>query len=129
MDKSVEQMDAIEITGLRYYGYTGFFAEERMLGQWFEVDLTLWVDLLAVGKSDRLEETLDYRLVVDRVRDQIQTSKVNTIEHLAALIARSILECDRAQKVRVRLTKLSAPIPDFPGKIAVEIIRSKDDEF
>lgn len=129
MDKKVGTMDAIEISGLRYYGYTGYFAEERFLGQWFEVDLTLWVDLLTVGKSDRLEDTLDYREVVDRVRHQIESSKVNTIEHLTAQIARSVLECDRVSKIRVRLTKVSPPIPDFPGQIAVEIIRSKEESF
>jgi dihydroneopterin aldolase len=123
-------MDAIEITGLRYYGYTGYFAEERFLGQWFEVDLTLWVDLLAAGMSDRLEDTLDYRQVVDRVRETIESSKVNTIEYLAAQIARSLLQCDdRLGKIRVRLTKVSPPIPDFPGNIAVEIIREKEDSF
>ncbi|MCT7962589.1 dihydroneopterin aldolase [Laspinema sp. D1] len=127
MDKSVEQRDAISITGLRYYGYTGYLAEERMLGQWFEVDLTLWVDLLAVGNSDRLEDTLDYRQLVERVRHQIETAKFNTMEHLATQIARSILEWDQAQKIRVRLTKVSPPIPDFSGKISVEITRTPSD--
>ncbi|WP_254564968.1 dihydroneopterin aldolase [Oscillatoria sp. HE19RPO] len=122
-------MDALEITGLRYYGYTGYFAEERFLGQWFDVDLTLWVDLLAVGKSDLLEETLDYRQVVERVQNCIETSKVNTIEYLATQIGRSVLECDRVSKIRVRLTKVSPPIPNFPGQIAVEIIRSKEESF
>ncbi len=98
-----------------------------MLGQWFEVDLTLWVDLVAVGNSDRLEDTLDYRELVERVRHQIETAKVNTMEHLASQIARSILPWDKAQKIRVRLTKVSAPIPDFSGKISVEITRSPSD--
>ncbi len=129
MDKSVEQRDTIAITGLRYYGYTGYLAEERMLGQWFEVDLTLWVDLVAVGNSDRLEDTLDYRELVERVRHQIETAKVNTMEHLASQIARSILAWDQAQKIKVRLTKVSAPIPDFSGKISVEITRSPSDFF
>lgn len=122
-------MDAIEITGLRYYGYTGYFAEERFLGQWFEVDLTLWLDLLAAGQSDCLDDTLDYRQVVDRVRETIQASKGNTIEYLAAQIARSGLQCDRVGKIRVRLTKVSPPIPDFPGKIAVEIVRERNASF
>ena len=126
---NLEKMDAIEITGLRYYGYTGYFAEERFLGQWFEVDLTLWTDLLAAGKSDRLEDTLDYRQVVDRVGETIKSSKVNTIEYLAAQIARSILECDQVGKARVRLTKVSPPIPDFPGAISVEIVREENSSF
>ena len=33
--------DCIHISGIRAYGYTGLFPEEKALGQWFEVDLTL----------------------------------------------------------------------------------------
>jgi len=35
--------------------------EEQVLGQWFEVDVTLWVELAPAGKSDAIEDTLDYR--------------------------------------------------------------------
>ena len=38
-------LDLIRISGIRHYGYTGFFAEEQVLGQWFEVNLSLWLDL------------------------------------------------------------------------------------
>ncbi|MBE9042201.1 dihydroneopterin aldolase [Oscillatoriales cyanobacterium LEGE 11467] len=122
-------MDAIEISGLRYYGYTGYFAEEKKLGQWFEVDLTLSLDLATVGKSDRLEDTLNYCQAVDIVREHIETSKVDTIEHLAAQILRSLLKLDRIEKARVRLTKLVPPIPGFSGQIAVELTRTRDDSF
>jgi dihydroneopterin aldolase len=54
-------MDCIQLTGIRAYGYTGFLPEEQVLGQWFEVDLTLWLDLAKSGASDRIEDTLDYR--------------------------------------------------------------------
>ncbi len=30
-------MDTIHVTGIRAYGYTGYLAEEQVLGQWFEV--------------------------------------------------------------------------------------------
>ena len=50
-------MDTIEVKGIRSYGYTGFLAEEKVLGQWFEVDLTIWVDLKPSGMSDDLNDT------------------------------------------------------------------------
>ncbi len=37
--------DALHLRGLRAYGYTGLLPEEQRLGQWFEVELTLWLDL------------------------------------------------------------------------------------
>jgi 7,8-dihydroneopterin aldolase/epimerase/oxygenase len=122
-------MDAIEISGLHYYGYTGYLPEEKVLGQWFDVDLTLWLDLTVVGNSDRLEDTLDYCQAVEIVRQLIETSKDDTIEYLATQIIRSLLQLDRIRKVRVRLTKMVPPIPGFSGKIAVELTRSQDDSF
>ena len=34
----------IYLKGVRAYGYVGYLPEENVLGQWFEVDATLWVD-------------------------------------------------------------------------------------
>ena len=66
MDSQGAPLDAIEITGIRCYGYTGYFPEERVLGQWFELDLTIWMNLALTGADDQLEHTLNYADVVDR---------------------------------------------------------------
>ncbi|MDY6937452.1 MAG: dihydroneopterin aldolase [Cyanobacteriota bacterium] len=120
-------MDSIQLTGLRCYGYTGYLPEERILGQWFEVDLKLWFDLKAAGQSDRLEDTLDYRPIVSAARQVIETSKYSTIERLAQAIADAILDGGRVGRVQVRLSKTAAPIPNFGGCITVEILRSREE--
>lgn len=120
-------MDSIQLTGLRCYGYTGYLSEEQVLGQWFEVDLILWRELATAGRSDRLEDTLDYRNVISTVRQVVETSKFLTIERLAQEIANRILVGDGVGKVQIRLSKLAAPIPNFGGCITVEILRSSED--
>lgn len=123
-------MDAIHLTGIRGYGYTGALPEEQVLGQWFEVDLTLWLDLSAAGCSDRLEDTLDYRRAIATVQQLIQTSKFALLERLATAIAEALLAQEISpgsppiQQVQVRLTKLAAPIPNFGGRIAIDLTRS-----
>jgi 7,8-dihydroneopterin aldolase/epimerase/oxygenase len=119
-------MDSIQLTGLRCYGYTGYLPEERVLGQWFEVNLTLWVDLAVAGKSDRIEDTFDYRVAIEAVNRIISTSKFETIERLSHELADAILQNDKVQQVRVHLSKTAPPIPDFNGKISVDITRSKE---
>ncbi|WP_313890621.1 dihydroneopterin aldolase [Planktothricoides raciborskii] len=121
-----KKMDAIEITGLRYYGYVGYFPEEQVLGQWFEVDLTLWLDLSVVGQNDRLEDTLNYADVVEQVRQLMETAKFKTVERLNTAIIEAMLNFEKVQKVRSRLVKVSPPIPGFPGHIVIEMIRDKD---
>ena len=116
-------MDSIQITGIRCYGYTGFLPEEQVLGQWFEVNLTLWLDLAVAGQSDAIADTLDYREAINRVKRQIQSAKFALVEKLAAAIANDILQLDPVQQVRVQLSKPAAPIPDFGGVITIDILR------
>ena len=118
-------MDCIQLTEIRCYGYTGYLPEEQVLGQRFEVDLTLWLDLAVAGKSDAIEDTLDYRSVISSVQQLVKTAKFSLIERLATAIAELILEFDKVVQVRVRLSKPAAPIPDFGGKITIEITRAK----
>ncbi|MCA1992372.1 MAG: dihydroneopterin aldolase [Coleofasciculus sp. S288] len=117
-------MDCIQVTGIRCYGYTGYLPEEQVLGQWFEVDLTLWLDLASAGESDDIADTLDYRSAIETVKQLVKTSKFALVEKLANAIAQSILKFDKVQQVQVRLSKLAAPIPDFGGKITIELTRS-----
>ncbi|OCQ98015.1 dihydroneopterin aldolase [Oscillatoriales cyanobacterium USR001] len=119
-------MDSIQLTGIRCYGYTGYLAEEQILGQWFEIDITLWLDLAKPGKSDKIEDTLDYRTTIAIVQNLVKTSKYALIERLADVIAQAILEQPLVQKVKINLSKPAAPIPDFGGKITLEITRTKN---
>ncbi len=118
-------MDSIQLTGIRCYGYTGFLPEEKVLGQWFEVDLTLWLDLSAAGQSDRIEDTLDYRQTIAGVQELVKHADFALIERLAEAIADRVLQQDRVERVCTRVCKPAAPIPDFTGKIAVEVTRSR----
>ncbi|MEW6496436.1 MAG: dihydroneopterin aldolase [Cyanobacteriota bacterium] len=118
-------MDCIQITGIRCYGYTGYLPEEQVLGQWFEVDLTLGIDLASAGESDDIADTLDYRQAIETVKQLVQTSKFALVEKLASAIATAILELERVQQVRVQLSKPAAPIPDFGGKITIDITRTR----
>jgi dihydroneopterin aldolase len=123
-------MDSIHLTGIRCYGYTGYLAEEQVLGQWFEVDVKLWLDISTAAKTDAIEDTVDYRSVIAKVQHLVKTSKFALIERLVATIADSILiECDRVSRVQVTLSKPAAPIPDFGGKITIELTRSKSNPF
>ena len=119
-------MDWIRLTKIRCYGFTGFLPEEKVLGQWFEVDLAMQVEIRSAGLSDRIEETLDYRGVIDRVQTVVKTSRFALVERLAQAIADAVLEESQVNEVQVQLHKLHAPIPDFNGVITIEITRRRN---
>jgi 7,8-dihydroneopterin aldolase/epimerase/oxygenase len=118
-------MDCIHLTGIHSYGYTGLLPEEQILGQWFEVDLKLWTNLAIAGQSDRIDDTLDYRQVISLVKNLVKNARFSLLERLAAEITDQLLNYPQIEKVQVRLTKLTPPIPDFSGQITIEIMRSR----
>lgn len=118
-------MDQIHLTGIRAYGYTGLLPEEQTLGQWFEVDVCLSLDLGPAGRSDSIVDTLDYRLVIQAIQDTIRTRKFALIERLATELTDVILVHAPVHQVRLVLSKVAPPIPDFGGQVRVELTRSR----
>jgi ribonuclease HI len=115
----------IFLKGVRAYGYVGLLPEENVLGQWFEVDATLWVDFEPATYSDRLEDTYDYRTSIQVIENQIKTAKFALVERLAGAIADQLLENPKVEQVEIRVIK-HPPIPNFLGSITVEVIRYKE---
>lgn len=120
--------DAIELRGLLFYGYHGALAAERSLGQRFEVDLRLGLDLKPAGQSDDLALTANYAEIAETVRNVVEGPPLNLIEALAESIAGTILErFPIIQRVEVKVTKPSAPIAAVPSALAsVEIVRERE---
>ncbi len=112
----------IYLKGVRAYGFVGLLPEENVLGQWFEVDVALWVDFEAATTSDDIADTYDYRSAINVIEKLIQTSKFALIERLAGAIADQLLENPHIQKLVLTLIK-HPPIPNFLGCVAVEITR------
>jgi ribonuclease HI len=114
----------IYLKGVKAYGYVGYLPEENVLGQWFEVDATLWVDFEKSTYSDDIEDTVNYCSCINKIENLIQTQKFKLIERLVGEIADSLLEDTMIEKVEVRVIK-RPPIPNFQGSVAVEIVRSR----
>lgn len=122
----MSETDRINLKGIRAYGYIGALPEENVLGQWFEVDLTLWMDLSVAGESDNLADTHSYVAIIQQTQQLIQRSKFKLIERLGAEIAAQALKNDtRIKKVQVSVTKPTAPVPNFDGQVTVTIVRTR----
>ena len=118
-------LDLIRISGIRHYGYTGFFAEEHVLGQRFEVNLSLWLDLATTGANDQLGNTLNYAEVVAEVTAVMDAARFKTLERLNTAILDRVLAFAQVRRAHSELVKLSPPIPGFSGQITIAMTRSK----
>ena len=91
----------VEIQGLEIPGRHGATSEEHERDQPFLYDLELE---LAEPGADRLEETVDYREVVEVVREVSATER-QLLESLAAAVADALLERFPLERARVRVRK------------------------
>ncbi len=120
-------MDTLRISAIRAWGHTGFFDAEQELGQWFEVDLEIQLDLSRTGDDDELAHTLNYAAVIERVKALVEGSRYRTIERLNTRLCDAVLAFPEVREVRSNLTKVAAPIAGFDGRVAIEMVRRRAD--
>ena len=83
----------ILIKDLEFYGYHGVYPEEHVVGTTFRLDLTLDVDEKLPGfQTDRLEDTLNYELVVERVLLIGTSRQYKLVERLVQVMAEDLLQ-------------------------------------
>jgi dihydroneopterin aldolase len=92
----------IEVHGLELHGYHGVLDEEAEHGQRFLFDL--WIEAPEVP-SDRVEDALDYRGVVELVQEISDLTRFNLLETLAAAVADAVVVRFSVPRVRVRVRK------------------------
>jgi dihydroneopterin aldolase len=92
---------------------------ERELGQWFEVDLALSVDLTAAARRDALSDTLDYSHLITALQQQARSIRCLTLEHYSERMLDLAQSLYGAVPIALELRKCSAPVPGFSGVVAV----------
>ncbi|MGI8816771.1 MAG: dihydroneopterin aldolase [Pseudonocardia sp.] len=118
--------DRITLTGLRMRGHHGVFEHERIHGQEFVVDLTVWLDLTRAQRTDTLADTVDYGALAELAADVVGGPPQDLIEVVAGRIADRVLAADaRLSAVEVSVHKPSAPIPLTFADVAVTMRRSR----
>jgi len=120
-------VDTLRISAIRAWGHTGYFDAEQELGQWFEVDLEIALDLSRTGDDDELAHTLNYAAVIERVKGLVEGSRFRTIERLNTRLCDAVLAFPQVREVRSTLTKVAAPIAGFDGRVAIEMVRRRSD--
>ena len=84
--------DSIKLSNIKLYGYHGVNDFERENGQFFLINLQLFLDLKIAGLSDSLRDTVDYSKVYESIKNIIEGPSIKLLEKLAAVIADEIFE-------------------------------------
>jgi len=114
-------MDKIFIQDLLLRCVIGIFPHEREIKQDVILNLTLFADLRRAAETDDIADTVDYKMLKDRIVAFVEPSAFNLIESLAEGVARICLEQAGVAGVTVRVDKPGAL--RFARSVAVEIER------
>ncbi|MEE8046611.1 MAG: dihydroneopterin aldolase [Dehalococcoidia bacterium] len=102
------RLDTVRIEQLELDCIIGINPWERLTKQRITIDIEINADLSAAGKSDAIEDTINYRGISKAVTVEVEESSYGLVEALAARIAEICLEDERAQSVVVTVRKPGA---------------------
>ena len=116
-------LDRIHIRDLLVRCIVGIYDEERREKQDVLFNLTLYADLSKAGQSDKIEDTVDYKVIKKDILAMAQKSDSYLIERLAESAAEIALKAPGVQRVDVVVDKPGAL--RFTRSVAVEITRRR----
>lgn len=107
----MNQDSRLILKGLKYRAGHGFYEEERREGNDFEVDLIFELDLREAGRSDDLEQTLNYEEAESTVREVMEGPSRKLIETLVLNIGERLFgQYPDVQHLEVSVRKLDPPL-------------------
>ena len=114
-------MDYIELKNMMFHARHGVSEQEKKVGNTFAVSLELYLDLSVAGRSDRLEDTLNYAEVFEIVKKEMAVPS-NLLEHVANRIIQAVKQAfPQIVKIQIRLAKLRPPVLGEMAEAAVII--------
>ena len=100
--------DQIHIKDLLLRTVIGVNADERRDRQDVLINITLDVDLRTAGRSDDIEDAVNYRSITKRIIQLVEQSEYHLVEKLAAEIAALCLDDSLVESARVTVEKPGA---------------------
>lgn len=120
--------DRLSLLGMRFHATHGVLDSEKIDAQPFEVDLIVHANLRDAGRTDALEDTVDYRGLHELVDSIVMGPSLHLIEGLAGAIARAVLTATDPRlvgAVEVRVRKPEVPLPGELDTVEAALLRRR----
>ena len=111
---------AIHVNEFKLWAHVGVLEKERLHGQGFILNFTVWLELDEASKKDDLSYSADYSLAIKRIQELSFQINCLTIEHYSEQILDVLESLYGTIPMRVLLRKTSPPVHGFSGSVAVE---------
>ena len=109
----------LEIKDIKIWARVGVLMEERKFGQLFSLDVYLWSDFSKCSKTDNLNSTIDYSVLINDIKDHSRNFSCFTIEKYSSEILKIIANKFFPERIKIKLTKCKPPITGFTGEVSI----------
>jgi 7,8-dihydroneopterin aldolase/epimerase/oxygenase len=110
-------MFTINLHNLIFHSYHGIHEEERILGNEFEVNVSL--SFITDEYITKLEQTINYAAIYEIIKQRMQTA-TPLLETLVQDLTEAIRAYDnRIKSVSVAVEKKNPPMPNMEGSVSV----------
>ena len=121
-------MDSIRIKNLRIPARHGVYEFEKEKDGTFELDLELYLPLLKAGKSDRLEDTINYEDIISTATKAFTDKHYELVEAAADSVCDRLLTEFDIDKITIRVRKPHALIDADFDTVEIELNRKNEDK-
>ena len=117
-------MGIIKVDNIKVYAYHGCLIEESKIGSNYRVDLKVKADLTTSAQTDDLNDTVDYVLLNNIVKEEMAIRSKLLEEVAIRILNRIFKESQQVTFAEVAVSKLNPPIGGDVEKVT--IILSKE---
>ncbi|MBI3434705.1 MAG: dihydroneopterin aldolase [Proteobacteria bacterium] len=122
------RLDTIFLRGLIIHAHHGVMTHEQKVGQRFEIDIELSIDLASAARSDKLADTVSYSAIAEAATRAFTARDFRLVEAAAGAVADAILrKFSPATAVTVTVHKPHAPIAAIFRDVGVCLSRTRAD--
>jgi 7,8-dihydroneopterin aldolase/epimerase/oxygenase len=114
-------MSKIILENMEFHAFHGCLEFEQQLGNTFIVSVAMELDTIHPGQTDELEHTLNYQLVYDVIKGQMEMPS-KLIEHVGQRILDSLfIDFPQIHSLNVKLSKLNPPLGGKVERVTIEL--------
>lgn len=113
----------LELSGMKFHACIGCLDFEKRDGNDFIVDFSAQLDITDAAKSDNLEDALDYSLIYEEIKKQMDQS-ANLLENAASRILDAVASAFPAlENIHIRISKLNPPLSGPVASSSITLTR------
>ena len=114
-------MSKIILENMEFHAFHGYLEHEQEYGNTFIVTIGMKLDTSLAGNTDELENTLNYQLVYDAVKVQMDIPS-KLLESVGQRILEYVFnQFPQIQELEVKLSKLNPPLGGRVEMVSIEL--------